>query len=334
LARIQSLIGPLEGIEIRYFATLSAVAEECSFRGAARRLGYAPSVISAQIATLERQLGVQLVNRRARASGATLTDAGRVLANQAELIIAHLHSVRRELDALLDGGGPPLEVGIVDAVGARVLARLACAFRGTGSDVSMQPREFTCEADAYVALSRGEVELAVLSTPPPQSGFGACEVLREHFVLASPRSWSLPRRLSVDALERLPLIGANSSSARAQVERYLRGTGTELRIVARADNESTIHALIAEGFGAAFVPESARLDDSDIVLLRLYMLEGLRHVPAIVWSKSRKKSAQAAVLIEAASELPLGTSVPEKASRPMRSSRRPSAARAVTGSGR
>jgi len=313
----ESPIASLEGIELRYFATLSAVAEECSFRGAARRLGYAPSAVSAQITALERLLGAQLVDRKARASGATLTDAGRLLASHADSIIAELHSLRRELEALREGGGSPLEVGISEPIGARVLARLASAYRRNGSSVCLRPREFTRDADSYLALSRGEVELAILSAPRPKSGFGALELPREHFLLAAPRSWSLSGEVALAELALLPLIGANSSSARAQVERHLRSREAELTIVARADNESTIRALIAEGFGAAFVPESARMDDGEIVSLELAALDSLYHTPAIVWNESRKKSLPAAALLEAARELGLSAELLRKTTRPI-----------------
>ena len=56
---------------------LSEIAGRGSFRAAAIALDYSPSAISQQIALLEREAGVRLVQRGPR--GAELTDAGRLL---------------------------------------------------------------------------------------------------------------------------------------------------------------------------------------------------------------------------------------------------------------
>jgi len=81
------------GIEVRHLAALQALAEEASFHGAARRLGYSQPAVSQQLAALERIVGTQLVNRPRVSQPLTLTDAGvsvtvaslrRALARQAQ----------------------------------------------------------------------------------------------------------------------------------------------------------------------------------------------------------------------------------------------------------
>src|SRR3954471_19063549 len=51
------------GVELRHFAALQAIAEEGTFGRAAQRLGYTQSAISQQIATLEKIVGEQLLER-------------------------------------------------------------------------------------------------------------------------------------------------------------------------------------------------------------------------------------------------------------------------------
>ena len=64
------------GLQVRSLLALVAVAEEGSFVGAARRLGYSRSTISHQIAQLEAAVGASLLVRGS-GSRSVLGDAGR-----------------------------------------------------------------------------------------------------------------------------------------------------------------------------------------------------------------------------------------------------------------
>jgi DNA-binding transcriptional LysR family regulator len=64
------------GLDVRHLAAFEAVAEEGSFHRAARRLRYAQSTISHQIATLERIIGKRLIERGAGPQPVRLTATG------------------------------------------------------------------------------------------------------------------------------------------------------------------------------------------------------------------------------------------------------------------
>ena len=92
------------GVEVRHLSALLAVAEERSFRRAARRLGYTQSAISGQIASLERIVGERLVERGRGTARVALTPAGDVLVRHAVLVTAQLTEARAELKAVRDAG--------------------------------------------------------------------------------------------------------------------------------------------------------------------------------------------------------------------------------------
>jgi molybdate transport repressor ModE-like protein len=91
-------------VEVRHLSALLAVAEERSFRRAARRLGYTQSAISGQIAALERIVGARLVERSRGTAHVALTPAGDVLVRHAERVTAQLTEARAELKAVRDAG--------------------------------------------------------------------------------------------------------------------------------------------------------------------------------------------------------------------------------------
>ena len=91
-------------VEVRHLSALLAVAEERSFRRAARRLGYTQSAVSGQIAALERIVGERLVERGRGTARVALTPAGDVLVRHAARVTLQLSEARAELKAVRDAG--------------------------------------------------------------------------------------------------------------------------------------------------------------------------------------------------------------------------------------
>src|ERR671916_2264719 len=91
-------------LDVRRMKVLREVAAQGSFSAAAEALSFTQSAVSQHIAALEREAGTQLVERRR--GGARLTDAGRVLVQHADAILARIDSAEEELAALagLKGG--------------------------------------------------------------------------------------------------------------------------------------------------------------------------------------------------------------------------------------
>src|SRR5437588_7488643 len=111
-------------LDVRRMKVLCEVARYGSFSAAADALGYTQPAVSRQIATLEAEAGAILVRRAPH--GAVLTDAGRLLVERGEALIAQLGSIELELEALAGLEGGRLRLGSF-ASGAASIVPLAIA---------------------------------------------------------------------------------------------------------------------------------------------------------------------------------------------------------------
>ncbi|MBV9049232.1 MAG: LysR family transcriptional regulator, partial [Solirubrobacterales bacterium] len=106
---------------------LREVARQGSFSAAAATFGYTQPAVSRQIATLEAEVGTALVRRVPQ--GAVLTDAGRLLLERAEVILASLDSVEAELRALAGLQGGRLRLASFASAAASIVPPAIASFR-------------------------------------------------------------------------------------------------------------------------------------------------------------------------------------------------------------
>ena len=84
-------------LDVHRLRLLAVFAERGSIAATAAALGYTPSAVSQQLATLEREAGAALLDRTARS--AELTGAGRRLAEHARRIQAMVEAAEADLSA-------------------------------------------------------------------------------------------------------------------------------------------------------------------------------------------------------------------------------------------
>src|SRR6202020_2523557 len=97
-------------LELSHRGTITAVAEA---------LGYTPSAVSQQLAALEREAGVPLLERAGRR--VALTAAGAVLARYAESVLAVLEEASAALAATRSSLTGPLRIGAFPSAARTIL---------------------------------------------------------------------------------------------------------------------------------------------------------------------------------------------------------------------
>lgn len=114
-------------MELRHLRYFVAVAEGLSFRGAAQRLNLAQPALTAQIKSLEEELGVKLFERTTRS--VTLTNAGRVFLEEAAGVLKAANRAEARARNAEQGLVGTLRIGIITPSANAWLAHVVGEFR-------------------------------------------------------------------------------------------------------------------------------------------------------------------------------------------------------------
>jgi DNA-binding transcriptional LysR family regulator len=282
------------GLELRHLAALRAIADEGSFKGAARLLGYTPSAISQQIASLERIVGTEVVAREQGRKALGPTEAGRILLSHLDAIVARLNAAKVDVEELERGTAGHMRIGAYESVGVRILPEVMRRFLESHPKMRIEVVDASIDLDLLRSLERGVLDLAFTTPPTPAGPFESRTVLHDPWVLVAQKGSEhvdrgAPR--SPNELAGLPLIGFRSARA---IDRYiepLRATGVSLDIVLRSDHSRVIHEFVAAGLGVALMPMLAvDIHDPRTDVIDLADLIPPREI-AIAWHTDRGMTA-------------------------------------------
>ena len=241
---------------------LSAVAEHGSIAAAAQALAFTPSAVSQQIATLEREAGVALVERGPRS--VRLTEAGRVLVAHTDGIVGSLAAAEAEIQAIAGLRGGMLRLSSFPTAYATIMPRAIGEFRRRHPAVELT----LTEADALASIGRiksGELDLALVYeydfVPLPEDdSVERTHLLDDPIRVVLPRGHRVAKRRAV-RLDELADESWISSTPRSScyefVARACRAAGFEPNIGFESDDHGVWQGLVAAGVGVALAPDLA-----------------------------------------------------------------------------
>ncbi len=145
-------------MEFRQLTTFRQVAETLNFTRAAEQLHLAQSSVSAQIRSLERELGVMLFDRMGRQ--VFLTDAGKKLYSYARRIEGMTEEIRSEMNMEHYVGGD-LTIRMPESLAAEYMPAVIQNYNERYPDVML--RFITCtDRQLDRELNSGRIDIALL----------------------------------------------------------------------------------------------------------------------------------------------------------------------------
>jgi molybdate transport repressor ModE-like protein len=249
-------------LDVKRLRVLREVTTRGSFSAAADSLHLSQSAVSQQVAALEREVGMPLLERTS--AGPRLTGPGEALMQHADAVICRLDEAERELAQIAGLEGGRLRVVSFPTASATLMTGAMSEFRRRFPQIELEFAEDEPE-DSFPALKRGDYDLAVVFDYPDfPLEFGrdadAELIFEEPMRVALPPGHPLAAADTVrleDLADEDWLCGARPSSCRFQVIGTCRAAGFEPRISFQSEDYEVLKALVAEGLGVTILPELA-----------------------------------------------------------------------------
>lgn len=235
--------------------TLVEVATAGSVIEAARRLVVSPPAVSAAVGSIERELGVQLVERAGR--GLVITPAGMVFAGYAKQVLALLETAKAATAEALDPELGQLRLAAVTTAGEHVVPRFLASFRARHPDAGIT-LEVGNRDRVWKALEQHEADLAVGGRPPGGGRFVTLATRPNVLVLvAAGKGKPSVRDVSVDTLTRsVVLVREEGSGTRGTAEELLDELGVYPRTLTLGSN-GAIRESVQVGLGITLISRDA-----------------------------------------------------------------------------
>jgi DNA-binding transcriptional LysR family regulator len=270
LLRIDQSKKQMDTRQLEYFV---AVAEELSFTRAAARCHVVQSALSYQIARLEREQGVTLLERTSRS--VRLATAGATLLPRARAVLAELAAAEAELAELAGVITGRLQLGMIGSTGqaAPVVERTLAAFHHRHRGVEIV---ITDTGSRHMAerVRAGELDMAFVGLFADQvHGDLAHRVLADEPLVAIVPHRDHPVGPAIDlaalAAEPAFIEMRAESGLRRQVDAAFARAGVVRRIAFELATSEAVVRFVGLGFGAAVVPHSAAAGAGNVTVLRL-----------------------------------------------------------------
>jgi len=241
--------------DLRY---LVALADHGHFGRAADACYVSQPTLSTQIRKLERELGVELIERNPR--GMVLTEVGARVVERARVVLNEADSITRIAQQSRDPEAGSLKVGIFPTLAPYLLPHVVPNVHARFPDLELLLVEEKTE-EVLRRLRGGELDAGVLALPVHEEQLHQEPLFQEDFLLAVPRRHRLADTegrapTSVLAGETVLLL-EDGHCLRDQALAVCQLSGASERSGFRATSLETLRQMVAAGVGVTLLPELA-----------------------------------------------------------------------------
>lgn len=279
--------------QLEYFVTVARLGH---FTQSAEQLHVGQPALSQAIRRLERELGVELLNRATRPI--ELTSAGRALFPHAERAVEAVASARDEFGLM--GGTPSgrVTVGAMASIGP--VESVIKEFDRLYPNVDVILREgITGQLIADLVSGQVDAVIATLIRPLP-SVIASAIVFSEPMMLMTARGSRFRDGVMLSELEgETLLMPAPGSGVRMVVEAGIERAGIRWRRGPESNDVQRQRVMVSQGIGVAIVPRSAMpVGSAPVDFFELG--DSLSREVALMWARDRRHTSSIKAFLDVA----------------------------------
>ena len=248
---------------------LREISRRGSIKAAAEAMSISPSAVSQQLSILEREAGVQLLEKTGRR--VRLTDAAQLLVRHADTITGAIAAAEADLASMQQLVTGTLRVAAFPTAARAILPDVMTALSRQHPALRVTLRDLEA-AESLTALQMDEIDLAIVDeydepARVSDGGLEFCEFMRDPLYLAlSPEESSMPGaavrpspvpgaavRLS-DFRDAFWIMDTEDSHLGQVTLRACRSSGFEPHVRSNCKDFSVIIALVEAGLGVGMLP--------------------------------------------------------------------------------
>lgn len=239
-------------LTLHQLEVFTVVAEEMSVGRAAERLVVTQPAVSASLASLQRELGVALVERDGR--GIALTDAGRAMLKYAQLVLGLIDEAVEATHAADHARTRPVRIGATSSLVSHVVAPILSRLRDHDPELRFG-LEIGNRTQVWRQLANHETDLAMSTQPPSTQSFVSLATMPNAFVVVARPGLVWSGRLA----ETTWLVREDGAVARAASDEILARLGIQpSTLVIHSDD--AIRGSIEAGLGIGVLPSDVVAD--------------------------------------------------------------------------
>ena len=261
-------------IDLRRLRLLRELRERGTIAAVAEALSYTPSAVSQQLAALERETGVTLLEKVGR--GVRLTDAAHRLADHTDVVLARLEQAESELAAASGAVHGRVRITAFQTAARSLVAPVLRPLTDAHEGLRLEMVEMEAE-EGMPHLRAGDVDIVIAeeyrtAPRPHEPAIERVDLGRDRILLALPPDHPEARDTTSVPLRRLakdPWMATREGTAFAAVVlRACRSAGFEPDLRHRANDVALLVQMAADGHGVTFVPALGQPESHPGVAIR------------------------------------------------------------------
>lgn len=281
-------------MDINKLAALRELSLRKTMIEVAKNLHLSPSAVSQQIAQLENEVGIQLIERRGR--GVELTIAGERLVHHANRIFYELETARSEMQFLKKEVAGILRVAAFPSIAAALLPATFASLRSVHPQLQVNFEEMEPE-EALTSIRGWQTDIALiddLNTPPGllDSNIALIPIMDDVFNVVLPQEHALASKKRITFSELSGehwVMDTASMTYTDMLNAACKKAGYHPNIIARCKGVEVTLALIRGGYAIAILPELRTRHSPEGVSVRQVYPE-IRRKIFVIYRKSEKKN--------------------------------------------